>query len=1261
LSRSYRKTRFDIDLPQTDVDSGGSNIRPSNGVGYMTLKSRAVCTFFCVVLAALPLFAQTTGSITGTVTDASGAIVSKAAISIVNPATGIRETAKSNSDGDYLIAGLGAATYNVTISAAGFKKFEAKGVILRVGEKLRVDTKLVVGSVSSEIVVEGNSVGKVETQSSELAGTISGDQISQLELNGRDFTTLIKLIPGVSDQTGQDDGTVGPGGSVSYAVNGGRTEFNNWQIDGGEVLDSGSNANINVYPNIDALAEVRVLTSTYGAEYGRNGSGTIEAVTKSGTNQFHGEAFEFIRNAAFNAHNYFDLPGQTKTYYNKNDFGYIIGGPIKKDKLFFFWSQEFRRENVPFVYNSQNVFLPNAAERAGNFNDICPAAGIPFIRSGTIPQPNTLGEQVNIDCPAYSSPGQDSNGNSLYLGFPNNTIPANLIDPINSGPILANVPMPNVLVNNGIANALHGFSGTFASPIFWHEELIKVDDQVTSKLRANIRFIHDSWTQNYPISPWSGSSVPAIGGTLQGPGISVVTSLTATLSPTLLNEFVFSYAANHLHLFNTGTAWERPASMTMTGIFQNGFNGTLPAIGIGGPGNFNFAVDPGYLPWNNSNPTYSFHDNLTKSLGRHNLQFGGYFAAIEKNEPAEEEPNGSLGYYSNPNTAYNQQNASGGAFSSTGNGFADLLVGFANTFAQPNRNLKYYNRYKVFEPYFQDDWRATKKLTLNLGVRVSLYGSYYERYGNAYNFDPSTYVAADAPVVDPNSGALDFGPGQSVYNMTGMVHCGYNGVHSSCMSGHLFNPAPRIGFAYDPVGDGKTAIRAGYGIFFEHANGNDANTESLEGNPPAIIAPVQFYIAGYTGIGGTAANGQSLLYPLGGGDSQLTSITTKTQWPYIQQYHLDIQRELARNTLLTIAYVGAKGTHLSQQLDRNQIYSTPASQNPYLPGQFITSADCNNVGNSPPTLGNGTTQLTNQAALNLNIACGNVNPDLYRPYQGYDSIYGIIGGANSIYNALQVSGRRNAGGLQLTLAYTYSHSIDNSSDRYDSTFVNSYALSSYRASSSYDQRHIFTVSYIYDLPILRHSTGLTKSLLGGWQLSGITTAQSGEPVTIVNGGTYDNAGVGNEVGSGSYADLVGDPHGPKPTFNAVPGVVYGPLLDNPGAYAQPTGLTFGDSGRNSLAGPGRLNFDMGLFKHFKIKESMALEFRAEAFNVFNHPQWNGINNTSCGYVTDAGSGNSGSGDCVNGNPGNQEVPSNFLHPSGAHNGRIGEFGLKFIF
>lgn len=453
---------------------------------FMHSRSRSPWALLFCLFIGVPLFAQSSGSFTGAVLDDTGAAVVGASVSVSDPSTGFLRNTVTNEAGTYFVGALGAGTYNITITAAGFEKYEASKVILRVGEKLRVDTKLTVGKVSSEILVEGNAVGKVETQSSEVAGTITGEQISQLELNGRSFATLIKLIPGVSDQTGQDDGTVGPNGSVSYAVNGGRTEFNNWEVDGGEILDSGSNANLTVYPNVDALAEVRVLTSTYGAQYGRNGSGTIEAVTKSGTNQFHGEAFEFLRNAAFNAHNYFDLPGTAKTYYNKNDFGYTLGGPIKKNKLFFFWSQEFRKENVPFTYNNPTVFLPDAAERAGNFSDVCPAPGTQFARVNS----GLSNEVVNYNCPALNVVGQDANGNNLYTGFPNNQIPANLMDPVNTNPLVANIPMPNSGQNN--------FFGTFAAPITWHEELIKVDDNINAKLRANFRFIHDSWDADFP-------------------------------------------------------------------------------------------------------------------------------------------------------------------------------------------------------------------------------------------------------------------------------------------------------------------------------------------------------------------------------------------------------------------------------------------------------------------------------------------------------------------------------------------------------------------------------------------------------------------------------------------------------------------------------------------------------------------------------------------------------------------------------------------
>jgi hypothetical protein len=1204
----------------------------------------------------LPAFAQVNGVITGTVRDNSGAVISGAEVTVSDADKGIRRTAQTNSEGDYLVGGLGASTYNVTVTASGFEKYQAKAIVLRVGEKIRVDCALTVGKVSSEVVVEGSAAGQVETQSSEVAGTITGKQISQLELNGRNFTQLITLIPGVSNQSGQDEGTVGVAGNVLYAINGGRTEYNNWEVDGGDNMDNGSNGSLNVYPNVDALAEVRVITSTYGAQYGRNGSGTIEAVTKSGTNNFHGEVFEFLRNELFNAHNYFDPPDTDKPAYKKHDFGYILGGPIRKNKTFFFWSQEFRREDVPFGVYSQ--YLPSTAERGGDFSDACPAPGTPFYRGQTSAPVGYTGN-LYPDCPAYQLDTADSSiPNSIlaYYGFNNNNLNGtnnggqSQIDTANSGPLVGLIPQANEPGNL--------FQESWPQYTHWHEELFKIDQNFTPKVHGNFRFIHDSWQQFYPISPWSGSSIPAIGGTIIGPGVSIVANLTANASPSLLNEFVFSYTTDHLSLLQGSNQWQRPASMTMRGIFANGFGGELPKFVIGNGqeysnsgGGQGFTIDTSSAPWFNSNPTYTYKDNVTKIAGKHNLQFGGYFVAAQKNEDASVEPQGWLVFNGNGNQSY----TGGVGYNSTGNAFADLLLGQINQFGQASQKIKYYFRYKIFEPYLQDDWHVTKKLTLNLGLRISLYGTYRERYGQAYNFDPALYNSANAPTISSVDGSLVFPTGQSINTLTGMVQCGSPGVPIGCMKGHLFNPAPRIGFAFDPKGDGKTAIRGGYGIFFEHMNGDEANTESLEAQPPLVVNSYQSNISGtpngpsgYLNIGG--ASGSSEYFPI-----QVYSIPDKAVWPYVQQWHLDVQREISRGTLLTVAYVGSKGTHLSLMRDINQLPPVPANLNPYGAGQPIAPADCNNLSNGVNQLGNGTL-VTGQAVNNLNVACGNISPDSVRVnFPGYDQIQRIDLFADSNYNALQVSGRRNVGGLEVTLAYTYSHSIDDSSDRYDSSFVNSYDIPASRASSTFDQRHILTISYIYDLPLFRHARGKTRTFLAGWQLSGITTMQTGEPFDIISAYS-DNAGVANGAGSGAYADIVGNPHASIPASEKYEAGVIGPLLFNPGAYEQPQGLTFGDSGRNSLNMPRRTNFDMGLFKHFALGESKAFEFRAEAFNIFNHPQWNGVNNYSCGVDF-----NAGGSDCVQGNLAQGEPASTFLHPSGAHNPRIGQFGMKFIF
>src|SRR5438445_633682 len=325
-----------------------------------------------VVLVSTSLFAQDTASITGTVTDPSGAAVKGAQVRVSSPDRGIDHTVPTNDSGDYLVAGLPPGPVDVAVTAQGFKKFEAKGVILRVGQKARADVALQVGATKEEITVEGTSVAQVETQSSDLSGVVTGTQISQLQLNGRNFTQLVTLVPGVSNQTGQDEGTVGVYGNISYSINGGRTEYNNWELDGGDNMDNGSNDTLNVYPNVDAIGEVKVLTSNYGAQYGRNASGTVETEIKSGTRHFHGDVFYLGRNEVFNARNFFD-PAQ-KPPYKKHDWGYTIGGPVvlpgynkNRDKTFFFWSKDWRRniENVQTFL----VTFRSPIERVGKFGD----------------------------------------------------------------------------------------------------------------------------------------------------------------------------------------------------------------------------------------------------------------------------------------------------------------------------------------------------------------------------------------------------------------------------------------------------------------------------------------------------------------------------------------------------------------------------------------------------------------------------------------------------------------------------------------------------------------------------------------------------------------------------------------------------------------------------------------------------------------------------------------------------------------------------
>jgi carboxypeptidase family protein len=1194
--------------------SGGLAVR-----NWTSWRFAALCALF-VSSFSLLTFAQN-ATIVGTVTDPTGSMVPNATITIISIKTGQSRALKTNELGQYVAPDLAIGDYNIQAQAPGFKIAERKNVILNVGDRARIDFAMQVGAAQETVTVEANEI-KVQTDSGEVSNVITGQQVTQLATNGRSLFTLFALAPGAVSLQGDFINPVPVGGDNTVSINGQRAGHNLQLIDGGENLDRGGSSG-SVMPSLDALQEFRNMTSNYSAEYGLSSAATITEVVKSGTKQFHASAWEFHRNDALDARNYFNPAPQKVAELRFNTFGFNVGGPAdfwKSDhKTFFFYNMEWRRLIQGQILN-QTVPVP--ATYGGNFAANLPADskasdGVVLHSGLHVPCASKLSsaEQtafMNAGITTFSQPAPDGScsvnskntvaNNPVFQPFPNNAIPGGANGLLNQNAQLLLTaggkyggifPAPN----NGAQ-----FIGGNNVPTYLREEIARVDHTFNSKFSVFGHWISEQISQGYGTSQWSGDNVPSVGDTFGNPSYSAVVHATHVISPTLLNEISFNYNGNRINIIPNGLI-SAPSGFTFNRLFTGpNVDQRIPSINLAGSTGSNYTVN--WMPWVNKADDYQVRDDLSWTRGAHQLKFGFSWAIYKKVQDWFATTQGNFTF--------------NGSF--TGNDFADYLLGFGQQYTE--NAVKHSGNWNNISPaaYIQDNWRVNNRLTLNLGLRWDGIPHTYEANNKTANFYPNLYDTSKKATFD-NAGHICSGPtdpgctaaspglgtspdpvlaGLQFYT-NGMGIGGVGGIPKNLVDNSWAKFGPRVGFAYDLTGRGQTVIRGGFGIMYERIQGNDmyntANNTPFNASP--TLNNVSLSDPGTSVSQNIPRITAAALPILAVGQ---TGIAKDYPSPTSYQYSVGVQRSLNTRTVLSVSYVGSqsRNENFYQEINLPDIASLPA----------LVAAG-----------GSGINQKYN--------------------YLGYGAIRLAHNQGQGHYNSLQVDLHGSVyRDLQLQFGYTYAKAHDSTTGTGSGGDLNN-ATNPYvgwkydDGPSIYDRTNVAFVNFVYDIPLLKHSDNrFMRTVVGGWSLSGIVTMESGAPLNMGVSGSNASSVVPN---SGNRPDLVGTIHYPK-TVNE---------WFDPSAFAKPACTTgpdcYGTLGHDAVRGPGRNNWNLSLFKSFVISESRGsrFEFRAESFNTWNHTQFKGDYNTG-GISTNVGS-------------------SNFGHVTGAFDPREFQLGAKLIF